>query len=832
MNREAPHKRNAFTEKSAVGNLAEQIARDAHARLLLAFDVVPEGLVLFDSEDRYVLWNRRYEELYTFGGTKIAVGARFEDTLRAGLVGGQYPEARGSDEEWLRDRLERHSRPNNVEELQLPDDRWVRIEERRTPDGGSIGVCIDITDLKRREDSFRTLFDSHPMPMWVWDHETFRYLAVNDAAVAHYGYSRAQFLAMSVLDLRPAEDRDVIRQAARESSGSRRTNRTLRHLKADGTTITVSVHAQTLSYRGRLATLAVAIDITERKRTEDELRQTKGFLDTVLNYVPAAITVKDAHDHRYLLINRKGEEFFGLARDQILGRTAHEIFGLEAGQVIAEQDRKALDSGSLEFTGRQMHVGGSGFEVISTRKLIIRDAEGNPEHLLTIVEDVTDRTRAVEQLAHVARHDVLTGLANRMLFAEKTNQALQRLSPACGFSILLLDLDHFKRVNDSLGHPLGDALLQIVAQRLQEAVGSTGLVARFGGDEFAILQPGAIGQRDSAIALADRVRDLLVAPYELAGHRVIVGTSIGIVSAPTHGTQFDQLMKCADLALYRAKSAGRNQYCVFESVLEDKAHVRLTLETDLRRALRRGQFVLHYQPLVQLASRVPCGAEALVRWNHPTRGMIAPIEFIPVAEDIGLIVELGEWVLRTACADAVEWPAHIKVAVNLSSVQFGQGDLVGTVTRALADSGLPPERLELEITETVLLQKNDENIAVLHRLKSLGAAIVLDDFGTGYSSLSYVKMFPWDKIKIDRSFVGEIANRADCRAIVCAVIGLGHSLDIATTAEGIETEQQWTLLRASGCALGQGYLFGRPAPKASLVFRARRTSDRKAAARE
>jgi diguanylate cyclase (GGDEF)-like protein/PAS domain S-box-containing protein len=669
--------------------------------------------------------------------------------------------------------------------------------------------------------------------MWVWDHETFRYLAVNDAAVAHYGYSREQFLAMSVLDLRPAEDREVIRQAARESRGSRRTNRTLRHLKADGTIITVSVHAQTLTYRGRVATLAVAIDITERKRTEDELRQTKSFLDTVLNYVPAAITVKNVHDSRFLLINKKGEEFFGVGRDQILGRTAHEIFGAETGQVIAEQDRNALDCGSLELTGRQLHTGGTRYDVISTKKLVIRDAEGNPEHLLTILEDITDRTRAVEQLAHVARHDALTGLANRMLFAEKTTEALQGLSPSCGaFSILLLDLDHFKRVNDSLGHPLGDTLLQIVAQRLQETVGSTGLVARFGGDEFAILQSAASEPRESAIVLADRIRDLLITPYDLAGHRVIVGSSIGIVLAPTHGTQFDQLMKCADLALYRAKSAGRNRYCFFEGALEEKAHVRLALENDLRRALRRGQFELHYQPVVHLATRVPCGAEALVRWNHPTRGMIAPNQFIPVAEDIGLIVELGEWVLRTACVDAVDWPAHIKVAVNLSSVQFGQGDLVGAVTRALVDSGLPPERLELEITETVLLQNNDENIAVLRQLKSLGASIVLDDFGTGYSSLSYLKMFPWDKIKIDRSFVGEIENRADCRAIVCAVVGLGHSLDIATTAEGIETQEQWTLLRAAGCALGQGYLFGRPAPKAKLVFPVGRYPDQKGIAQQ
>jgi diguanylate cyclase (GGDEF)-like protein len=452
---------------------------------------------------------------------------------------------------------------------------------------------------------------------------------------------------------------------------------------------------------------------------------------------------------------------------------------------------------------------------VSTKKLIIRDAKGEPEHMLSIVEDITDRVRAAEQAAHMARHDALTGLGNRVLFAEKTNRALQS---EASFSILLLDLDQFKHVNDSLGHPTGDALLVAVGRRLQQCVGRQGIVARFGGDEFAILQQVAGDQAEAAVALADEIRALLVEPYELSGARVTIGTSIGIVIVPIHGTDFEQLMKCADLALYQAKSAGRNQYCVFESALAVQAHTRITLENDLRRALEREQFEVYYQPVVELATARPCGAEALLRWNHPTMGMIAPDRFIPVAEDIGLITELGEWVLRTACSDAMAWPAEFRLAVNLSSVQFGQGDLVDIVARALRDSGMPPRRLELEITESVLLQKTDENIALLHELRRLGVSIVLDDFGTGYSSLSYLKMFPWDKIKIDRSFVDELASRTECRAIVGAVIGLGRSLHIATTAEGVETDEQCALLRAAGCALGQGYLFGRPVPKDRLVF--------------
>ena len=793
---------------------------DAYANLRLAFDAVPEGVALFDCEDCYLLWNRRYEELATFGRRKIVVGARFEDALRAGLECGQYPEAQGREEEWLQERLERHARPSNVEEVELFGDRWIRVEEQRTPDGGSIGVRIDITDLKRREASFRMLFENHPLPMWVWDRGTFRFLAVNDAAIAHYGYSREQFMTMTVFDMRPKEDWEIIREVACEPIGSRRPHRMRRHFKADGTLINASMHGHTLPHGGRVGCLAVAIDVTERERAEEELRRTKSFLDTVLDHVPAAITVKDVTTNRYLLINKKGEDLFDLGRDKIVGRTAHELFGPGAGQAIATLDREALEGSGAEYTGPVLHAGSNDHTVVSTKKLVIRDTEGKPEHLLSIIEDITDRVRAAEQSAYMARHDALTGLGNRLLFAERINQALGRLTGS-GFSILLLDLDQFKQVNDSLGHPIGDILLKSVAERLREAVGSRDLVVRFGGDEFAILQQVTSRQEESAITLANRIRDRLVAPYDLAGHRVIVGTSIGIVLVPAHGTQFDQLMKYADLALYRAKSAGRNQWCFFERALEEKANARLTLESDLRSALRQGQFELHYQPVVDLATREPRGAEALLRWNHPTMGRIGPDRFIPAAEDTGMINELGEWALRAACADAVRWPSHIKLAVNLSSVQFGQGDLVSAVASTLADSGLPPERLELEITESVLLQKSDDNIALLHELKCSGVSIVLDDFGTRYSSLSYLKMFPWDKIKIDRSFVNELTTRADCRAIVCAVIGLGHSLHIGTTAEGIETEEQCTLLRVAGCTQGQGFLFGRPVPKTELALAAK-----------
>jgi diguanylate cyclase (GGDEF)-like protein len=383
---------------------------------------------------------------------------------------------------------------------------------------------------------------------------------------------------------------------------------------------------------------------------------------------------------------------------------------------------------------------------------------------------------------------------------------------------MLLDLDRFKSVNDSLGHPIGDGLLKAVAQRLKASLRDTDFVARIGGDEFAILQTFDGDQRDAAVALSNRILDVFSATYEVGGHQVVTGTSIGIALAPEHGTDVDQLMKGADLALYRAKSRGRNQFCIFEPDMETEAHSRHALEIDLRNALKHAEFEVHYQPVFDTVMETPCGAEALLRWRQPQKGLVSPAEFIPLAEETGLIVPLGDWVLRTACIEATTWPAHMKVAVNVSPVQFRKGDLVDTVARALVDSDLPPERLELEITESVLLHNNEENLAILSALKSLGVSIVLDDFGTGYSSLSYLTMFPFDKIKIDRSFVTELSERPDCAAIVCAIINLARILNMVTTAEGIESREQLLLLRAAGCSFAQGFLLGRPVRGAELAF--------------
>jgi diguanylate cyclase (GGDEF)-like protein len=433
------------------------------------------------------------------------------------------------------------------------------------------------------------------------------------------------------------------------------------------------------------------------------------------------------------------------------------------------------------------------------------------------LEDVSTRKATEARADEMARLDPLTGLPNRLLLRERLAEALarlQRTGEAC--ALLLVDLDRFKPVNDTLGHPVGDALLETVADRLRSTVRPTDTVARIGGDEFVILQAGV---RDAAgtQALARRIVDLIGRTYMVEGHLLTIGASVGVALAPEDGADADKLLKNADLALYRAKLDGRGTYRFFEPEMDARMQARRKLELDMRQALARREFQLHYQPQLQLQTGTLIGCEALIRWRHPERGLVSPLDFIPLAEEIGLIVPIGEWVIRQACRDAMTWPAHMSVAVNVSPAQFKSDRLVETIISALASSALPARRLEVEITEGVLLQENEKTLQTLHRLRELGVRVSMDDFGTGYSSLSYLRSFPFDKIKIDRSFVKDLTSKPDGEAIIRAIAGLGKSLGMTTVAEGVETSEQMQRIRLEGCTDVQGYLISRPVPTGDLA---------------
>ena len=431
-------------------------------------------------------------------------------------------------------------------------------------------------------------------------------------------------------------------------------------------------------------------------------------------------------------------------------------------------------------------------------------------------EDITRRRNAEAKISHMALHDALTNLPNLLFFREKMDNRLAHLSRNQKFAVLYLDLDRFKNVNDMLGHPFGDTLLRQVAERMSGCLREGDTIARLGGDEFAILQ-GSFKKPNDAIALAARLIELVSAPFDLDGNQVVIGVSIGIAVAPTDAADTDRLLKNADIALYRAKVDGRGTYRFFELGMDALLQARRTLELDLRKALVNGEFELYYQPLVNLEKQEISGFEALIRWNHPERGQVAPLDFIPLAEETGLIVPIGEWVLRQACAEAVKWPGEVSIAVNLSPAQFKMHNLSQMVMSALAQSGLPAQRLELEITESVLMVDNESTLATLHQLHNLGVRISMDDFGTGYSSLSYLRSFPFDKIKIDQSFVRDLASNVDSKAIIRAVTALGSSLGMKTIGEGVETQEQLEYLEQEGCTEGQGYFFSKFKPAREVL---------------
>ncbi len=543
-------------------------------------------------------------------------------------------------------------------------------------------------------------------------------------------------------------------------------------------------------------------------------RKDEQLLQTVLNNMSQGVLLFDA-EMRLIFCNERYAEMYGLLpdvarpgcflRDLINLRMQSGTFAEDPDEYIGTLKEHVADGKT--FTKVISLPDGRSFSVVS------KPITGGG--WLATHEDITERQRSEERVAHMARHDALTDLPNRVLLRERLEHELKRVKRGECLAVLWLDLDHFKSVNDTLGHPIGDELLKLVAERLRGCTREPDTVARLGGDEFAIIMT-QMQQPNDAAALSKRVRASIVKPYQIEGHTIVTDMSIGISVAPFDAVDADPLLRNADMALYGAKADGRGTYRFFEPEMNTRMKARRELEMDLRRALVGKQFELHYQPLVSLESNEVKAFEALLRWNHPKRGLVSPADFIPIAEETGLIVPLGEWALKAACYEAAEWPDHIKVAVNLSPAQLNNRNLLNVVTGALNETGMPAYKLQLEITESVLLQNTFATLQTLHELRKLGVQIALDDFGTGYSSLSYLRSFPFDKIKIDRSFIQDLANGEEPVAIVKAVANLAKSLKMASTAEGVETQQQMDMLQSLGCTEMQGYLFSRARPASEI----------------
>ncbi|MGY4503438.1 diguanylate cyclase (GGDEF)-like protein [Bradyrhizobium sp. GM24.11] len=574
-----------------------------------------------------------------------------------------------------------------------------------------------------------------------------------------------------------------------------------------------SLSILTASAAAAILVIALTAAVLDR-RAKGEIGRQQVVLDTALENMSQGLCMFDA-EGKIILFNERYAAMLRRSDMQLAGRVLLDILREEAakGQWNGEPE---------QFFARLVEDAREGRTTTDVVRRFDRSIRVVNQPMqgggwVATFEDITEWLDAQAKISHMARHDALTNLPNRVLFHEQLEQGLRRAGANDQLAVLCLDLDHFKDINDSLGHPIGDALLKEVGRRLKATVGEHDTVARLGGDEFAVVQIGR-SEEAAARALAGCLVEVISAPYEIDNHQIVIGVSIGISLSPQDGSNPDELLKNADLALYRAKADGRGTYRYFETGMDARAQARRLLEMDMRAALQRDEFQPYYQPIRDVASDRVVAFEALLRWNHPQRGLMSPINFIPLAEETGLIIQLGELVLQGACADAATWPDDIGVAVNLSPVQFKNPNLIASVTDALEKSGLAARRLELEITESVLLQNSEATLTTLHDLRAMGVRISLDDFGTGYSSLSYLRSFPFDKIKIDRSFVSELATREDSVAIIRAVTGLGRSLGIVTTAEGVENDAQLELLRREGCTQAQGYLFSQPRPASDVAM--------------
>ncbi len=790
--------------------------REQNLQWNAALNNMSQGLCMFDASQRLIVCNKRYADLYGLTDEQTKPGTSLHTILEHRIAIGNAPD---DHEGYINDRINEvtANKPYQITN-RLSDGRYLSVVHRPMAGGGWVATHEDVTEAKRREESFRLLFKDNPVPMWVFDRESLRFLAVNKAAIAHYGYSREQFMSMMVTDLRPIDDRVRFANLLNNLSDDKLEEVTVQHATAEGTIIDVCVYSRALVYEGHNARLAAIHDITERKRAEDELHRTQNFLNTVVENVPLPIVVKsvpsaveETSEYRFTLINRAAEELFEVSRDQMIGKNAHDVYAKDHADFVVSRDIEALRAnGPIQVREHTVEISNHDIRIVTSRKVAIRGDDGKPEYLLSLLEDVTERKHTEQRIDHMAHYDTLTDLPNRATFNDALDATIDRAAATGGqFAVLSIDLDGFKETNDTYGHLVGDELLREVARRLQAAAGEA-FLARLGGDEFALI--GVNGaQPAAAAALAERLLAVFADDFGVEGHRLKLGMSIGVAIYPADGADAKALLTNADAALYRAKAETRGAALFFEPEMGARLRERLALQEDLRLAIDRGELQLHYQPQMKMLGET-IGFEALVRWQCPKRGMVLPGTFIPIAEESSLIIPVGEWVLREACREAASWPQPLTIAVNISPIQFRHGELPMLVHLILLETGLSPGRLELEITEGVMINDFSRAVSILNRLKSLGVRIAMDDFGTGYSSLSYLQSFRCDKIKIDRSFICDLEHSHHSKAIVRAVIGLGQSLDLPILAEGVETEAQHAFLKQEGCDEVQGYLTGRPLP--------------------
>ncbi|MDR3467544.1 MAG: EAL domain-containing protein [Xanthobacteraceae bacterium] len=802
---------------------ALQKAQRANRRTAAAIDAALNnmslGIVIVDAQPRLAFCNDAYLELYHLDRSEV----------RPGMHGREMVELRRRScrietgvDDLLRDVLSEGGQIND-----LPDGRAIVVKHRVLPNGGVVSThedCTEARQLSRQLASTKrfleSVVDNIPVCVTAKTPGDSRYILVNRAFETFMRTPRDRILgkrAEDIVSVTPSVSVDELDRAALATpSGRLRTE-----FSAFGNGAERIIDSNRVVVRNEddepEFVLSLFEDVTERRQLSRELEKTKKFLEMIIDHVPIALDVKRVKDGKYLFVNHTAEKIFNSSREAVVGLTAEEIYG-SAAKLIVERDNTAIRKREQTLEEQPLQTK-NGLRLFLTRRMPVLDETGEPQYLITTNADITERRQTESRMAHMAYHDGLTDLPNRAAFIK----ALTQMIDACAgsdeeFAVLSVDLDRLKEVNDVFGHSVGDQLLIEASRRIQDA-SRGGVVARLSGDEFGLIIDGP--QPQAALEVAERLIEAMSDDFIIDGRSVRTGATVGAAIFPRHGADPAALLANAGVALMRAKARGRRTVGVFDAETDQQIRDRRALHQDLANALKSGQITLYYQPQALTGHGVIepefIGFEALARWFHPVRGFVSPADFIPLAEESGLIVELGEWILREACREAASWAKPMQVAVNLSPAQFQHGDLVGLVHSILLETGLQPGRLELEITEGVLIHDFDRGLSLLRRLKALGVRIAMDDFGSGYSSLTYLQAFPFDKIKIDRTFVLNLGRNTQSAAIIRAMIGLGHGLDISIVAEGVETQEQLTFLAHENCDQVQGYFLGKPAPIADFA---------------